>query len=88
MGASPRGALGLLLLRRGRTPSSPAATTCTPEDVKAVAPYRSSRTGSRCDPELWMSDVSGTSVVRGVLAEVPVPGAQDASFRRPPGEGR
>jgi MoxR-like ATPase len=37
-------------------------------------------------PELWMSDVSGTTVVRSVMAQVEAPGARETlGFERPPG---
>jgi MoxR-like ATPase len=46
-----------------------------PEDVKTVArSVLSHRVSIR--PELWMSDVTGSSVVRSVLAQVPTPGAR------------
>jgi len=47
-----------------------------PEDVKTVAP---AVLGHRVTvkPELWMSDVSGSSVVRSVLAQVETPGARE-----------
>ena len=46
-----------------------------PEDVKTVAgSVLSHRVSIR--PELWMSDVTGSSVVRSVLAQVATPGAR------------
>ena len=85
MGSSPRGALALMLTSRAYAVIA-GRDYVLPDDVKKVAPsVLAHRVSVR--PELWMSDVSGTSVVRGVLAEVPVPGAQDASFRRLPGDG-
>jgi MoxR-like ATPase len=58
-----------------------------PEDVKSVAPsVLAHRVAVR--PELWMTDVTGASVVRGVLAEVETPGARERGYRRPPDEGR
>jgi MoxR-like ATPase len=58
-----------------------------PEDVKAVAPSVLSHRMT-VKPELWMTDVTGSSVVRNVLAEVPTPGARDAAgFARPGRDG-
>ena len=55
-----------------------------PEDVKAVAP---SVLGHRISvrPELWMSDVDGSTVVRSVLSQVETPGARESGtgFERP-----
>ena len=46
----------------------------TPEDVKAVAiPVLAHRITVK--PELWMSNVTGRSVVQGILATVPTPAA-------------
>jgi MoxR-like ATPase len=72
MGASPRGALALMLTARAYAVIG-GRDYVVPEDVKAVAP---SVLGHRVTvkPELWMSDVSGSTVVRGVLAEVATPG--------------
>jgi MoxR-like ATPase len=72
MGASPRGALALMLTARADAVIG-GRDYVVPEDVKAVAP---SVLGHRVTvkPELWMSDVSGSTVVRGVLAEVATPG--------------
>ena len=53
-----------------------------PEDVKAVAPSVLAHRVT-VKPELWMSDVSGATVVRGVLAQVDTPGALESGFRRP-----
>ncbi|MGH3471337.1 MAG: AAA family ATPase, partial [Nocardioidaceae bacterium] len=74
VGSSPRGSLALLLASRAY------AVVCgrdyvTPEDVKAVAqPALAHRITVK--PELWMSNVSGASVVASVLANVPAPSAQ------------
>ncbi|GAA1131417.1 MoxR family ATPase [Nocardioides aquiterrae] len=70
-GASPRGSLGLVLaarafaLLRGRD-------YVVPEDVKAIA---RSVLAHRITvkPDLWMTDVSGRSVVDAVLQQVPTP---------------
>ena len=76
MGASPRGSLALvtaaraLAVVRGRD-------YVTPEDVKEVAvPALAHRIAIR--PELWMSDLDGTRVVRDLLDRVPTPGALEA----------
>ncbi len=75
MGASPRGALALMLTARARAVVV-GRDYVVPEDVKAVAP---AVLGHRITlrPELWMSDVSSGSVVRGVLAQVESPGARE-----------
>ena len=63
MGASPRGALALLLTARAFAVIA-ARDYVLPEDVKAVAP---SVLGHRVTvrPELWMTDVTGAAVVQG-----------------------
>jgi MoxR-like ATPase len=78
LGSSPRGALALMLTSRAYAVVA-GRDYVIPEDVKAVArSVLSHRVSIR--PELWMSDVSGSSVVRGVLAEVPAPGARETGF--------
>jgi MoxR-like ATPase len=76
LGSSPRGALALMLTSRAYAVIG-GRDYVVPEDVKAVAwsvlPHRVS-----IRPELWMSDVSGSSVVRSVLAQIPTPGAREA----------
>ncbi len=73
MGSSPRGALALMLTARAYAVIA-GRDYVVPEDVKAVAPaVLAHRITVR--PELWMSDVSGASVVTGVLAQVPTPSA-------------
>jgi MoxR-like ATPase len=79
-GSSPRGSLGLVLtarawaLLRGRD-------YVIPEDVKAVArSVLAHRITVR--PELWMTDVTGATVVHDVLGRVPTPATLEAS-RRP-----
>ncbi|MFZ4719629.1 MAG: AAA family ATPase [Ilumatobacteraceae bacterium] len=71
IGASPRGALGLLLSARAHAVID-GRDFVTPEDVKAVAhavlPHRLS-----IKPELWLTKASGTSVTTDVLAAVPTP---------------
>ncbi|MEP7113521.1 MAG: MoxR family ATPase [Ilumatobacteraceae bacterium] len=71
IGASPRGALALLLCSRAHAVIA-GRDFVTPEDVKAVAtsvlPHRIT-----VKPELWLSKVSGTTVAEAVLASVPTP---------------
>jgi MoxR-like ATPase len=73
MGSSPRGALALMLTARAYAVIA-GRDYVVPEDVKAVAPAVLAHRVT-VKPELWMSDVSGASVVSGVLAEVPTPSA-------------
>jgi MoxR-like ATPase len=75
VGASPRGALALLLTARAHAIIA-GRDYVTPEDVKAVAlPALAHRITIR--PELWMSDVTGRTVVKQVLDRVPVPSARE-----------
>ncbi len=75
MGASPRGSLGLLLCSRAYAVTD-GRDYVTPEDVKAVAlPVLAHRITVK--PELWMSNVSGASVVGSVLRSVPTPSARE-----------
>jgi len=82
LGASPRGSLALMLLARAY------AVLCgrdyvTPEDVKSVAvPVLAHRV--MVNPELWMSPVTGRSIIEAVLGAVPTPSARERS--RPPGD--
>jgi MoxR-like ATPase len=82
MGASPRGALALMLAGRAYAVIH-GRDYVVPEDVKAVArSVLAHRITVR--PELWMSDVSGASVVRSVLNQVSTPGARETTgFERP-----
>jgi MoxR-like ATPase len=74
LGSSPRGALALMLSSRAYAVIA-GRDYVIPEDVKTVArSVLSHRVSIR--PELWMSDVTGSSVVRSVLAQVPTPGAR------------
>ncbi|GAA1903855.1 AAA family ATPase [Lapillicoccus jejuensis] len=76
MGASPRGSLALLLTARAYAVVS-GRDYVTPEDVKAVAPAAlAHRITVR--PELWMSNVSGASIVRSLLSTVTAPAALEA----------
>ena len=77
MGSSPRGALALMLTARAYAVIS-GRDYVIPEDVKAVAPSVLAHRVT-VKPELWMSDVSGASVVRSVLAQVETPGARERS---------
>ena len=73
IGASPRGALALVLCARAFAVIA-GRDYVTPEDVKAVAPAVLAHRIS-LKPELWLSSVTGESVVREVLAAVPTPTA-------------
>ena len=75
VGSSPRGALALLKLGRGRALMS-GRDYVIPEDVKAIAV---AALGHRLmlRPELWVRRVSGDDVVRAVLETVPAPSADD-----------
>ena len=73
LGASPRGALALMLTSRSYAVLA-HRDYVTPEDVKAVAPAVLSHRIT-VKPELWMSNVSGATVVAATLGSVPTPGA-------------
>jgi MoxR-like ATPase len=76
VGASPRGGLALMLVARAYAVVA-GRDYVTPEDVKAVAgPALAHRITLR--PELWMSDVSGASVVDSVLGSTAAPAAREA----------
>ena len=75
VGSSPRGGLALMLVARGYAVID-GRDFVVPEDVKAVAvPALAHRITIR--PELWMTDISGRSVVQTVLGQVPAPTARD-----------
>jgi MoxR-like ATPase len=75
VGASPRGALGLLLAARGLAVVR-GRDYVVPEDVKAVAhPVLAHRITLK--PELWMTSVNAHSVVDAVLGTVPAPSARE-----------
>ncbi|MCU1358828.1 MAG: putative ATPase [Ilumatobacteraceae bacterium] len=77
IGASPRGALALMLTARAYAVIS-GRDYVTPEDVKVVArPVLSHRITVR--PELWMSNASGSTVTNDVLASVPTPSAREST---------
>ncbi|HYT10562.1 MAG TPA: MoxR family ATPase, partial [Mycobacteriales bacterium] len=71
VGASPRGALGLMLVARAHAVLR-RRDYVTPEDVKAVA---IAALGHRLTlkPEMWMRRVAPEDVVREVLRDVPAP---------------
>jgi MoxR-like ATPase len=73
IGASPRGALALVLCGRAFAVIE-GRDYVTPEDVKAVAPAVLAHRIS-LKPELWLSTVTGEGVVREVLASVATPTA-------------
>ena len=75
VGASPRGSLALLLTARTYAVLQ-GRDYVVPEDVKQVArAVLEHRITVR--PELWMSNVSGASVVQEVLDSVPTPSARE-----------
>jgi len=73
VGASPRGSLALLTCARAYALIK-GREFVTPEDIKALAV---GTLGHRVTvrPELWMSNITGDKVVRGLLDRVPVPAA-------------
>jgi MoxR-like ATPase len=80
MGSSPRGALALMLTARSYAVIA-GRDYVVPEDVKAVAPAVLAHRIT-VKPELWMSEVSGASVVNGVLAQVATPSALEQGMER------
>ena len=76
MGASPRGALGLLLSSRAYAVVD-GRDYVTPEDVKAVAQAVLAHRIT-VKPELWMTQASGRRVVASVLESVPTPRTLDS----------
>jgi MoxR-like ATPase len=71
VGASPRGALALLKLARGKALLA-GRDYVVPDDVKAVAvPALGHRVTLR--PEMWVRRVTGDDVVDQVLGQVPTP---------------
>lgn len=71
IGASPRGALALLLCARAHAVID-GRDFVTPEDVKAVA-HAVLAHRITVKPELWLTKASGTSVTEDVLGSVPTP---------------
>ncbi len=81
MGASPRGALGLMLAARAFAVIG-GRDYVTPEDVKAVAePVLAHRITVK--PEMWMSQVTGRTVVEAVLSSVPTPAPLETRSSEP-----
>jgi MoxR-like ATPase len=80
VGASPRGSLALMLCARALAVIA-GRDYVLPEDVKAVA---QAVMGHRITvkPELWMTEVSGSSVVESLLATVPTPAAHERERSR------
>jgi MoxR-like ATPase len=84
VGASPRGALGLMLVARAHAVLR-RRDYVTPEDVKAVAVAVLAHRLT-LKPEMWMRRVSPEDVVREVLGEVSAPPTVRAAG--PPGPSR
>ncbi|MBA2697880.1 MAG: MoxR family ATPase [Nocardioidaceae bacterium] len=80
VGSSPRGALGLTLAARAFAVVS-GRDFVTPEDAKAVA-HAVLAHRLTLKPELWMSTVTGGTVVQNVLASVHTPSAREAAVPR------
>ncbi len=80
IGASPRGSLALMLCARALAVIA-GRDFVLPEDVKTVAPAVLAHRIT-VKPELWMTDVSGSSVVAGLLDQTPTPTAREAAARR------
>jgi MoxR-like ATPase len=81
VGASPRGALGLMLVARAHAVLR-RRDYVTPEDVKAVAVAVLAHRLT-LKPEMWMRRVAPEDVVREVLGEVPAPPTVRTEPRRP-----
>lgn len=77
IGASPRGALALLLCSRAHAVVA-GRDYVTPEDVKAVAPAALAHRIT-IKPELWLTAASGATVTTDVLASVATPAAGPGS---------
>ena len=71
LGASPRGALALLLCARAQAVIA-GRDFVTPDDVKSVAPSVLAHRIT-VKPELWLTDVTGDSITAEVLDAVPTP---------------
>ncbi len=85
MGASPRGALALMLTARAYAVIG-GRDYVVPEDVKAVAPYVLAHRVT-LKPELWMSNASGRSIVESLLRTVPTPSAREHLAPSPSADG-
>lgn len=79
IGASPRGALALLLCSRAYAVIA-GRDYVTPEDVKAVAPSVLPHRIT-VKPELWLTKATGDTVTAEVLASVPTPTPGTASVQ-------
>jgi MoxR-like ATPase len=86
IGASPRGSLALMLCARALAVIS-GRDFVLPEDVQAVGPAVLAHRIT-VKPELWMTDVTGASVVADLLASVPSPPAREAAPPRESAEER
>ena len=75
VGASPRGSLALMLCARALAVIG-GRDFVLPEDVKAVAPAVLAHRIT-VKPELWMTDVTGSGIVAGLLSSVPSPSARE-----------
>jgi MoxR-like ATPase len=80
VGASPRGSLALVLCARALAVLR-GRDYVLPEDVKAVARTALAHRIT-VKPELWMTAVTGASVVDSVLATVPTPAAVEPTTGR------
>jgi MoxR-like ATPase len=81
VGASPRGALGLMLVARAHAVLR-RRDYVTPEDVKVVAVAVLAHRLT-LKPEMWMRRLAPADVVREVLGEVPAPPTVRSDPRRP-----
>jgi MoxR-like ATPase len=80
VGSSPRGALALLKLSRGRAAMA-GRDYVIPDDVKAVAvPALAHRLSLK--PELWIQGSGTENVVRECLESVPTPSARELARER------
>ncbi len=75
VGASPRGSLALMLCARGLAVIA-GRDYVLPEDVKEVATAVLAHRVT-VKPELWMTAISGTTVMAGLLDSVPAPAARE-----------
>ena len=85
MGSSPRGSLALLLTARAYAVVQ-GRDYVTPEDVKAVA-HAALDHRVTVRPELWMNEVTSSSVVESILSSTAAPGATTASATSGSGTG-
>ena len=86
IGASPRGSLALMLCARALALVS-GRDFVLPEDVQTVGPAVLAHRVT-VKPELWMTEVTGASVVEGLLETVPSPPAREPDQDRKPAEER